>query len=95
VNIIFRLHRQIKIDDVRNGWYINATRGHIGRNHDLNSAFKQHPDDPVPGMLRQIAVQCSDRMACLTQTPGLVFSRQLGRHENNGLLHPVSRKDGI
>ena len=34
-------------------------------------------------------------MACLSQAPGLVFSRQLGRHENNRLLHPVGRKDGI
>jgi hypothetical protein len=95
VNIVFRLHRQIKIDDVRNGWHIDATRGHIGRNHNLNSAFEQHPDDPVTGMLRQIAVQCSDRVACVAQAPGLVFSRQLGRHENNRLLHPVGRKDGI
>jgi hypothetical protein len=95
MDIIFCLHRQIKIDDMRNRWHVNAARGHIGCNHDLNSAFKQHPDDPVTGMLRQIAMQCSDRVTCLPQAPGLIFSRQFSRHENDGLIHSRSREDGI
>jgi hypothetical protein len=56
VDIVFCLHWQVEVDDVRNRWHVNATRGYIGRNHNLDSAFKQHPDDPVTGMLRQIAV---------------------------------------
>jgi hypothetical protein len=87
VDIVFCLHGQIEIDDVRNRWHVNSARGDIRGNHNLNSSFEQHPDDSVTGMLRQIAMQGCDRMTCVAQPTSLIFSRQLGRHENNGLLH--------
>jgi hypothetical protein len=61
----------------------------------LNSSFKQHPDDPIAGMLRQIAVEGSNRVACLPQPARLIFRRQLGRHKNDRLLHASGRKHGV
>ena len=46
-----------------NRGHINAARRHIGRHHNLDPTFEQHPDDPVAGVLRQVAMQGCDRMA--------------------------------
>ena len=45
-----------------NGGHIDAARRHIGRHHDLDPTFEQHPDDPVAGVLGQVAMQGRDRM---------------------------------
>jgi hypothetical protein len=95
VDIVFCLHGQVEIDDVRNRWHVNTARGDVRRNHNLNSPFEQHPHDPVTGMLRQIAMQGCDCMTCVAQTTSLIFSRQLGRHKNDGLLHASRRQHGV
>jgi len=48
---------------MRNRGHIDAACRHIGRHDDLNPTFEQHPDDPIAGVLRQVAMQGRDRMA--------------------------------
>lgn len=80
---------------MRNRWHVNASRRHIRRNDNLNSTLEQHPDDSVAGMLRKITVQGSHRVTCIPQSTGLILGRQLGRHENDRLLHAGGREDCI
>jgi hypothetical protein len=46
-------------------------------------------------MLGQIAMQGCDRMTRVAQPTSLIFSRQLGRHENDGLLHARRCEHGV
>jgi hypothetical protein len=45
-----------------NRGYIDAARRDIGRHDDLDPTFEQHPDHPITGVLRQVAMQGRDRV---------------------------------
>ena len=56
MDIAFRVHRDIKVDDMGNAVDVNASCCDIGGHQNLNPVFSKCLESALPGILRFVAV---------------------------------------
>ena len=78
----FRIVRNVVVDDVRDALHVDAARGHIGGDHDIQLPVLQAGNGTFTLRLRNIPVQLRGIEAARTQFLGKIGGLKLGAHEH-------------
>ncbi|CWM77374.1 Uncharacterised protein [Neisseria meningitidis] len=86
VDVVFRLFRQVVVDNVGNGRYVDTACGNIGGNQNFAAAFTQIHQRAVAPALRHIAVQAVCGETFFVQFIRNDFGHGFGGRENHALI---------
>ena len=86
VGVVLGLHRQAKVEHVRDRGHVDAAGGDIGGDQDLHHAVAQGGQATVAQALAESAVKGHRRETCLLQFTGQGVAFDLGAGKHNGLL---------
>ena len=86
VDVVFRLFRQIVVDNVGNGRYVDTACGNVGGNQNFAAAFAQIHQRAVTPALRHVAVQAVGGKTFFVQFIRDDFSHGFSGRENHALV---------
>ena len=86
VNVVFSLFRQVVVDNVGNGRYVDTACGNVGGNQNFAAAFAQIHQRAVAPALRHVAVQAVGGETFFVQIVGDDFGHGFGGRENHALV---------
>ena len=86
VNVVFSLFRQVVVDNVGNGWYVDTACGNVGGNQNFAAAFAQVHQRAVTPALRHIAVQAVGGKTFFVQLIRDDFGHSFSGCKNHALI---------
>ncbi len=86
VHVIFRLHRQVEVDDVADALHVDAARGNVGGHQNLDLVALHHAQRTGTLALVHVAVQGSGGKTRVSQLISQIVRRPLGRRKHDRLL---------
>ena len=82
MNVGFSIMGRVKIDYVADAFNIQAARGNIGCNHNIELAFRQAFNNLLALTLRQIAMDGRDSVAVFAHKLSEAFRLHLSTNKN-------------
>ena len=95
VHVVFGLHRQVVVDDVRDALHVDAARGDVGGHEHFQPAAAQRLQRAVARALVHVAVHGRGRVTLAVQVLRELVGVALGRGEDDGLQHVRLSEDGL
>ena len=93
VNVGLRVVRHVVIDDMSDSLDVKASRGHVGRHHDVYLSIFEPRDGALAQRLRDIAVQRRSRKAARLQLLGEFHRRLFGAREHQHSIESLGFQD--
>ena len=87
VHIVFGVERQVKVKDCGHIFDVQATRGHVGADQQIDLAALEGFERLEPLVLALVAVQCGGFKAFALQRARQAGTTELAVDKHKGLLH--------